>query len=78
MLCVADSVRRLCQGGAAMQLILALFDLADPSHKTPSQGLEAKPWDRIDEASRMAALEILARLIAQLVAAESEGPASND
>ena len=30
----------------------------------------ASPWDRLDEAARVAALEILARLIARMLAAK--------
>jgi hypothetical protein len=36
------------------------------------------PWDRFDEAVRVAALEILARLIARMLAAKQPQETSND
>ena len=36
------------------------------------------PWDRLDEAVRVAALEILARLIARMLAAKQPQEISND
>lgn len=50
-----------------MQLRLAILDLTDPpANPTPT----TTPWQQIDEAARMVALEVLARLIAQMLAAE--------
>lgn len=52
-----------------MQMRLAFLDQADqppsPSTTIPS----ATAWNQLDEASRLAALEILARLIARMLAA---------
>jgi len=61
-----------------MQLILAFLDPPERTRKHPGSCLASEPWDQFDEASRTAALEILARLIAQMVAAESEKVTSND
>lgn len=48
-----------------MQLNLAFLDQHDPPSSPSSAALSA--WDQLDEASRMAALEILARLIARML-----------
>ena len=52
-----------------MQMRLAFLDQADqppfPSTTIPP----ATAWNQLDEASRLAALEILARLIARMLAA---------
>lgn len=48
-----------------MQLNLAFLDQPDPLPNPSSAALSA--WDQLDEASRMAALEILARLIARML-----------
>lgn len=61
-----------------MQLILAFLDPPERSQKHPGAGLASKQWDQLDEASRIAALEILTRLIAQMVAAESEKVTGNE
>ena len=61
-----------------MQLTLALLEPPDPPNRKQENTLAAKPWDQLDEAAQVTALEILARLIAQMVAAESEGRTSND
>ncbi|QOZ56940.1 hypothetical protein XH83_35855 (plasmid) [Bradyrhizobium sp. CCBAU 53351] len=45
----------------AMQLNLEFFDQPDVPPSAPAA------WDQIDEAARMAAIEILARLIARLL-----------
>jgi hypothetical protein len=47
-----------------MQLNLAFLDQPYPS--SPSSTAPSA-WDQLDEASRMAALEILARLIARIL-----------
>lgn len=61
-----------------MQLNLAFPDQPDlppsPSPAAPS----ATAWDQLDEASRIAALEILARLIARMLAARSTTEASDE
>jgi hypothetical protein len=57
-----------------MQLRLAFLELTDqpPSPSTPTN---PPPWEQIEETARMAALELLARLIAStLVAPEEEMP----
>jgi hypothetical protein len=48
-----------------MQLNLAFLDQPDPPSSPSSTAPSA--WDQLDEASRMAALEILARLIARML-----------
>jgi hypothetical protein len=48
-----------------MQLNLAFLDQPDSPSSPSSAALSA--WDQLDEASRMAALEILARLIARML-----------
>src|SRR6516162_11943408 len=54
---------------AAMQLNLAFLDPAQP----PSDRLPTRPppatWEQLDEAARLAALGVLARLIARMLAA---------
>jgi len=55
-----------------MQLLLEYLDPPPPAIPTPS------PWDRLDEAVRVAALEILARLIARMLAAKQRQETSND
>jgi hypothetical protein len=56
-----------------MQLNLAFLE---PPHPTrhPSSG----PWDQIDPGARAAALEILARLIARMLAAEPAKDATDE
>ena len=56
-----------------MQMRLAFLDLAD---QPPSPSTTA--WDQLDEASRLAALEILARLIARMLAAAPAMEASDE
>lgn len=52
-----------------MQLRLAILDLTDPpANPTPTN--PPTPWQQIDEAARMVAIEVLARLVAQMLAAE--------
>ncbi len=48
-----------------MQLNLDLFDELDPPPKPPAG------WEQIDEAARLAAIEILARLITRML---QDGP----
>jgi hypothetical protein len=64
------------QKGAVVQLSLAFSDPPDPLGPL-SESLAASLWEQLDEPTRRAALEILARLIARmLVAAANE--ASHD
>jgi hypothetical protein len=61
-----------------MQLNLAFLD--EPN-LPPSRSLGAPPttaWDRIDEASRIAALEILTRLIARMLSSSATREASDE
>ena len=52
-----------------MQLNLAFPDQPDlPPSPSPAASL-ATAWDQLDEASRIAALEILTRLIARMLSA---------
>ena len=56
-----------------MQLNLAFLDRPDPP-AAPSP----TPWEQIDEASRIAALEILSRLIARMLSAGPTKEASDE
>ena len=49
-----------------MQLNLAFLDCPDPPSPVP-QGLAPTAWDQLDEAARLAALEVLATLIARML-----------
>jgi hypothetical protein len=49
-----------------MQLNLAFLDQPDPP---PSPAAAPAAWDQLDEASRVAALEVLAGLIARMLTA---------
>ena len=53
-----------------MQLNLAFLD--DPEPPTTS------PWDQIDPEARTSAIEVLARLLAQTVLAETQGALRDD
>ena len=55
-----------------MQLELAFLDR--PTPPTPQSGR----WEQIDPDARAAALEILARLIAQMLAAKSAGETGDE
>ena len=56
-----------------MQLNLTFFDPPDPPGGPLWESLASSLWEQLDEPTRGAALEILARLIARmLVAAASE------
>ncbi|MFB9261654.1 hypothetical protein ACFFWD_00395 [Bradyrhizobium erythrophlei] len=60
-----------------MQPNLAFLDRPDlptPFPAAPS----ATAWEQLDEASRIAALEILARLIARMISARSTREASDE
>ena len=52
-----------------MQMRLAFLDQTDPPRSPSTTIPSATAWDQLDEASRLAALEILARLIARMIAA---------
>ena len=61
-----------------MQLTLGLFS---PPNQPPEISTPDRPstaWDDVDETSRLTALAVLARLIAEMLAAEQETEASND
>jgi len=53
-----------------MQLRLAIQDLTDPPANPTPTNPPTMPWQQIDEAARMVAIEVLARLVAQMLAAE--------
>ena len=53
-----------------MQLRFAILDLTDPPASPTPTDPPTTPWQQIDEADRMVALEVLARLIAQMLAAQ--------
>jgi hypothetical protein len=56
-----------------MQLNLVFLDRPDlPPNRS------ATAWEQLDEASRIAALEILARLIARMLSAKSTREASDE
>jgi hypothetical protein len=57
-----------------MQLHLAFLDLTDP----PLTNSPPAPWEQIDEAARMAALEVLARLIARMLAVQEAGEMADE
>jgi hypothetical protein len=59
-----------------MQLLL--LDLLDPPIPQPPAAPVPPPWDQVDETARVAALEILARLIARMLAAKQPQETSND
>jgi hypothetical protein len=56
-----------------VQLNLAFLDPPDRPPEPPAPQLAPVPWDRIDAAARRAALDLLARLIARMLAAAAEG-----
>jgi hypothetical protein len=61
-----------------MQLKLAFLDQPDlPPNPSPA-ALSACAWSQLDEASRLAALEILARLIARMLSAGPTTEASDE
>lgn len=59
-----------------MQLNLAFLDPPDPAPNPPAA--LATAWRQLDEASRVAALEILARLIARMLSARSNREGSDE
>jgi hypothetical protein len=57
-----------------VQLKLAFFDPPpDPPLEPPAARLTPVPWERIDAAARRAALDLLALLIARMLAAAANG-----
>ena len=56
-----------------MQLKLAFLDPPDPPLEPPAARLALVPWERIDAAARRAALNLLALLIARMLAAAANG-----
>jgi hypothetical protein len=74
----ADTSSRCRARRAAMQLDLAFLDRPDlPPNPSPTVR-SATAWEQLDEASRIAALEILARLIARMLSARSTREASDE
>ena len=65
----ADSTRRRHQWRAGVQLKLAIFDLTDPPQNSEAPSHAPTPWDQVHDTSRVAALALLARLIARMLAA---------
>jgi hypothetical protein len=61
-----------------MQLNLVFLDRPDLSPSRSPVAPLATSWDQIDEASRTAALEILTRLIARMLSANSTREASDE
>ena len=55
-----------------MQLNLAFLHQPDPASPPPT------PWEQLDETARMAALEILARLIARMLVADKTQETSDE
>jgi hypothetical protein len=61
-----------------VQLTLAILDPPDRPQSPSAPSLAPAPWDQLDEAARSAALDILARLIARMLAAEPVMEASDE
>ena len=55
-----------------MQLNLDLFDEPDPPPTPPTT------WEQIDEAARLAAIEMLARIISRMLEGGSETEADDE
>jgi hypothetical protein len=72
-LSAADLSGRRRRRRAAVQLKLAFCDPPDPPLKPPASRLAPIPWERIDAAARRAALDVLALLIARMLAAAANG-----
>jgi hypothetical protein len=54
-----------------MQLNLAFLDLSQPPSGRPPTSPPPAAWEQLDEAARLAALAVLARLIARMLAEAS-------
>jgi len=61
-----------------MQLNLAFLDRPDLPPNPFPVAPSATTWEQVDEASRIAALEILSRLIARMISARSTREASDE
>jgi len=61
-----------------MQLNLAFLEPLEPPSNLAQESLLATAWDQLDEAARMVALEVLARLIARMVAAQPARETSDE
>jgi hypothetical protein len=61
-----------------MQLNLAFLDQPDLPPSPSPKATSMTAWEQLDEASRLAVLEILARLIARMLAARSTKEASDE
>ena len=61
-----------------MQLHLVFLDETEPTLSSIPTNSPTTPWKHIDETARMAALELLARLIARMLAAQEEGETPNE
>jgi hypothetical protein len=61
-----------------MQLKLAFLDPPDLAPNPSPAAPLTTAWRQLDEAARAAALEILARLIARMLAARSKREASDE
>jgi hypothetical protein len=61
-----------------MQLRFAILDLTDPPASPTPTNPPTTPWQQIEEADRMVALEVLARLIAQMLAAQEAREMPNE
>jgi len=60
-----------------MQLHLAFLELTDPP-PSPTTPTNPPPWEHIEEAARMAVLELLARIIAGMLAGQEATEMSNE
>jgi len=67
-----DSPSRRPAGRNTMQLHLDLFDEPDPAPTPPTT------WEQIDEAARLAAVEMLARIISRMLQADPEMEADDE
>jgi hypothetical protein len=56
-----------------MQLRLVFLDETEPTPSSIPTDSPTTTWKHIDETARMAALELLARLIARMLAAQEKG-----
>ena len=72
-LSAADPLGRCRSRRATVQLKLAFLDPPDPPLDPPAARLALVPWERIDAAARRAALDLLALLIARMLAAAANG-----
>ena len=61
-----------------MQMTLAFLDPAQPTSSTDQMIPPPAAWERLDEAARLAALEMLATLIARMLVDAPTPETSND